>query len=158
MPGAGLIAALQLTGNGAAMFLALKTFLSRLAADEGSQIRANNHDGRPVTAALLIRVATVHGEMSDVRRKALHNLLQSKYGLDDRAAAGLLEEAVAVNFDAIDLYRFVRQLNEILTDDGRIELVRMMWEVVYADGPRTNSKQISFGGRLIYWESLPEDG
>ena len=140
------------------MFLALKTFLSRLAANAGSQIRANDHDGRLVTAALLIRVATVHGEMSDVRRTALHNLLQSKYGLDDRAAAGLLEEAVAVNFDAIDLYRFVRQLNEILTDDGRIELVRMMWEVVYADGPRTNSKQISFGGRLIYWESLPEDG
>jgi uncharacterized tellurite resistance protein B-like protein len=47
----------------------------------------------------------------------------------------LLEEAIAVNRNAIDLFRFTRQLNEMLDDDGRNQLVRMMWEVVYADGP-----------------------
>jgi uncharacterized tellurite resistance protein B-like protein len=47
----------------------------------------------------------------------------------------LLEEAIAINRNAIDLYRFTRQLNEILDDDGRSQLVQMMWEVVYADGP-----------------------
>jgi len=46
----------------------------------------------------------------------------------------LLEEAIAINRNAIDLYRFTRQLNEILDDDDRSYLVQMMWEVVYADG------------------------
>jgi uncharacterized tellurite resistance protein B-like protein len=46
----------------------------------------------------------------------------------------LLEEAIAINRNAIDLYRFTRQLNEILDDDDRSHLVQMMWEVVYADG------------------------
>jgi uncharacterized tellurite resistance protein B-like protein len=38
------------------------------------------------------------------------------------------------NREAIDLYRFTRQLNGILDDEGRSQLVQMMWEVVYADG------------------------
>jgi len=46
----------------------------------------------------------------------------------------LLEEAIAIDRNAIDLYRFTRQLNEILDDDDRSYLVQMMWEVVYADG------------------------
>jgi uncharacterized tellurite resistance protein B-like protein len=46
----------------------------------------------------------------------------------------LLEEAIAINRNAIDLYRFTRQLNEILDDDDRSHLVQMMWEVAYADG------------------------
>jgi uncharacterized tellurite resistance protein B-like protein len=46
----------------------------------------------------------------------------------------LVEESAALNRNAIDLYHFTRQLNEILDDEGRRQTVRMMWEVVYADG------------------------
>jgi uncharacterized tellurite resistance protein B-like protein len=45
-----------------------------------------------------------------------------------------LKEAAAINRNAIDLYHFTRQLNEILDDGARNQIVRMMWEVVYADG------------------------
>ena len=46
----------------------------------------------------------------------------------------LLEESAAVDRTAVDLYRFTRQLNQFLNDESRRRLVRMMWEVVYADG------------------------
>jgi uncharacterized tellurite resistance protein B-like protein len=46
----------------------------------------------------------------------------------------LLEDAIAMNRNAIDLYRLTRQLNGILDDDGRSQLVQAMWQVVYADG------------------------
>jgi hypothetical protein len=78
--------------------------------------------------------------------------LWSKFALNDHSTRRLLEEAIVINCNAIDLYRFTRQLNEILDDDGRSQLDQMMWELVYADGPRTILTRISFGEWLICWE------
>ena len=117
------------------MFGAVKTLLSNLAGDPGPRTEANEHNRLLATAALLTRVATVHCELSEVRREALHAILRTKFSLDDHSTRRLLEEAIAINRNAIDLFRFTRQLNEILDDDGRSQLVQMMWEVAYADGP-----------------------
>jgi uncharacterized tellurite resistance protein B-like protein len=116
------------------MFCALKNLLSNLTGNAGPRSQATDHDLRLATAALLTRVAAVDNEMSEARREALHTILQSRFALDDHSAQRLLEQAIAINRNAIDLYRFTRQLNEILDDDGRSQLVQMMWEVVYADG------------------------
>ena len=116
------------------MFGSLKVLLANVVGDGGREPQANNRDGWLVTAALLTRVATVHNEMSERRREVLDAILRSKFGLDDLMTARLLEEAAAANRAAIDIYQFIRKLNEILDDDGRRQIVRMMWEVVYADG------------------------
>jgi uncharacterized tellurite resistance protein B-like protein len=79
-------------------------------------------------------VATVHIELSQARRAKLHAVLRSHFDLDDRATAMLLEESAAVDRTVVDLYRFTRQLNRLLNDESRRRLVRMTWEVVYADG------------------------
>jgi uncharacterized tellurite resistance protein B-like protein len=114
------------------MFRSLKTFISTLIehdrqAPAVSQLQL-------ATAALLTRVATVHNEMSQARGAKLHAVLRSHFDLDDPATAMLLEESAAVDRTAVDLYRFTRQLNQFLNDESRRRLVRMMWEVVYADG------------------------
>ena len=116
------------------MFGWAKILLSYLAGDAGPRAKVNDYDRRLATAALLTRIATVN-ELSEVRREALHRILGSRFALDDHSAGRLLEEAIAINREAIDLYRFTRQLNGILDDEGRSQLVQMMWEVVYADGP-----------------------
>ena len=87
-----------------------------------------------MAAALLTSVASIDSEISEVRRETLHAILRSNFALDDHSTRSLLEEAIAINRNAIDLYRFTRQLNEILDDDDRSHLVQMMWEVAYADG------------------------
>jgi uncharacterized tellurite resistance protein B-like protein len=114
------------------MFRSLKTFFSTLVEHEGQSPAVSKL--QLATAALLTRVATVHIEMSQARRAKLHAVLRSQFDLDDRATAMLLEESAAVDRTAVDLYRFTRQLNQCLSDESRRRLVRMMWEVVYADG------------------------
>jgi len=126
---------LQLMRSGTTMFGWAKILLSHLAGDAGPGARVNDYDRRLATAALLTRIATVNSELSEVRREALHRILGSRFALDDHSAGRLLEEAIGINREAIDLYRFTRQLNAILDDEGRSQLVQMMWEVVYADGP-----------------------
>lgn len=114
------------------MFRFIKTFISTLVEHERQTPAVSKL--QLATAALLMRVATVHIEMSQARRAKLHAVLRSHFDLDDPATARLLEESAAVDRTAVDLYRFTRQLNQLLNDESRRRLVRMMWEVVYADG------------------------
>src|ERR1700738_4498230 len=114
------------------MLRSLKTFLSTFVEHERQSPTVSKL--QLATAALLTRVATVHIELSQARRAKLHAVLSSHFDLDDRATAMLLEESAAVNRTAVDLYGFTRQLNQLLNDESRRGLVRMMWEVVYADG------------------------
>jgi uncharacterized tellurite resistance protein B-like protein len=114
------------------MFRFLKTFFSPLVDREPQSPVVSKL--QLATAALLTRVATVHIEMSPARRAKLHAVLRSYFDLDDLATARLLEESAAVDRIAVDLYHFTRELNQLLNGEGRRRLVRMMWEVVYADG------------------------
>ena len=116
------------------MLGAVKLLFSYLAGDAGPRAQVNDYNHRLATAALLTRIATAYSELSEVRREALHRILRSRFALDNPSAGRLVEQAIAINRDAVDLYRFTRQLNEILDDEGRSQLVQMMWEVVYADG------------------------
>ena len=89
---------------------------------------------RLATTALLVRVATVDSDMSEVRAKELHRILRSRFRLDDSSAAQLIEDARAAERSAIDLYQFTRQLNEALDGNGRHQVVQMMWEIAYVEG------------------------
>jgi uncharacterized tellurite resistance protein B-like protein len=116
------------------MFEALKTAFFNLVEDTGRQSQLDDKDGRLATAALLIRAATVNSEMSASRRQILRAVLKSGFALDDPATAQLIDDASAAEQSAVDLYHFTRQLNDALDDEGRRRIVKMMWEVVYADG------------------------
>jgi uncharacterized tellurite resistance protein B-like protein len=116
------------------MFGLLKTFISRLADDARHMDQFETGKCGLATAALLIRVATVDGEMSETKRAQLHAVLKSAFELDDPATARLIEDAAAADRGAIDLYHFTRQLNDALDDDGRSRVIKMMWEVILVDG------------------------
>ena len=111
----------------------MKNLLTHLTGD----VRVQNLDLENqclVTAALLTHVATIHREMSEARQKALYSVLQSSFGIDDHTTTQVIEESAAVNRNAIDPYHFTRELNKMLDGDGCHQIVRMMWEVAYADG------------------------
>jgi uncharacterized tellurite resistance protein B-like protein len=110
-----------------------KTFISNSREDFAtrSQLEANTC---LATAALLVRVATVDSDMSEIRAKELHRILKSRFRLDDASAARLIKEACAAERSAIDLYQFTRQLNETLGEEGRHQVVQMMWEMAYVEG------------------------
>jgi len=119
------------------VFGSIRTLFSDLVGNAGPRAQAEGYNDWLATAALLTRVATVENEMSELRRTKLFNLLKCGFELDDLTTARLIEESAAVDRNAIDLYHFTRQLNEVLDDKGRRQTVRMMWEIVYAGGNAT---------------------
>jgi uncharacterized tellurite resistance protein B-like protein len=116
------------------MFGSLKNFVSNLVQDARPLNQVDDKDCRVAITALLIRVATVDSEMSETRRGKLHAILKSGFELDDPATVQLISDAAVADRSAIDLYHFTRQLNNILDDEGRRRVVKMMWEIIYVDG------------------------
>ena len=115
------------------MFGSLKTLISSLAEDVRRPDGFETHNSRLATAALLIRVATIDGDMSDARLAKLHAVVKSNFALDDVGTARLIDAAAVADRGAIDLYHFTRQLNDALDDEGRHRVIRMMWEVILVD-------------------------
>ena len=114
------------------MFASLRNFIASLVEDARLQ-EFEDKDCQLATAALLTRVATVDSEMSEARREKLHAVLKSRFGLDDLATAQLIRDAAAADPSAVDLYHFTRRLNNVLDNEGRQRIVKMLWQVVYAD-------------------------
>jgi len=116
------------------MLGSLKRLISNLVDGAKSQNRFENKNCLLATAALLICIATVDREMSKARRRKLHATLKSSFELDDLTTIQLIDDADAADRSAIDLYHFTRQLNDAIDDEGRRQIVKMMWEIIYVDG------------------------
>jgi uncharacterized tellurite resistance protein B-like protein len=119
----------------------LKHFLADLAGGTKQQVHFADDDYRLAAAALLIHVTTVDGDMSAVERDKLRAVLKRRFALDDAATTELIDAAIAADRDAVDLYHFTSLINRALDEEGRLRMVEMMWEMIYADGQVTEFEE-----------------
>src|SRR6201997_846008 len=89
---------------------------------------------RLAATALLIHVVSLDGEPSEVEKRKLHSLIESHFGLDRGSADRLIATATRVEGEAVDLYHFTSVIMREVDQTGRLRIVEMMWELVYADG------------------------
>jgi len=124
------------TGNKArfGMLQIFKDFLDEVGLGDRPAARFDDSDYRLAAAALLIHVMTIDGKETSAELKKLHDLLQRQFNLDEAATEELIEAATAADREAVDLYSFTSLLNRSLDEDARLRIVKMMWEMVYADG------------------------
>lgn len=87
---------------------------------------------RLAVAALLVHLAAVDGQVKDEERAAVRGALMDYYELDESEVDRLMAEATRRDGEAVDFYRFTSSLAS-LDEAERIEIVRMMWQVVFAD-------------------------
>jgi uncharacterized tellurite resistance protein B-like protein len=118
------------------MFEAFKTFISEFVDGGKHPSQFADDDYRLAAAALLVHAAAIDGDVSPSEGEKLRAVLKKNFTLDDAATAELIEKATAVERESVDLYHFTHQLNRSLNEAGRIRIVEMMWEIVYADGKR----------------------
>lgn len=116
------------------MLQLLKEFLGEVGAGAKPASRFDENDYRLAAAALLIHVMAIDGGESAVERDKLHAVLKRQFELDDDATVELIDAGLSADRDAVDLYSFTSLINRSLDEDGRRRIVRMMWEIVYADG------------------------
>src|SRR5216683_6320964 len=113
----------------------LRQFIADVVSPHAQGNRAFDDSGyRLAATALLIHVISLDGEPSDVEKRKLHGLLESRFGLDPGTADQLIAAATRVEGEAVDLYHFASVIMRSVNEEGRLRIVEMMWELVYADG------------------------
>ena len=85
-------------------------------------------------AALLIETARADFEEDEAEQRALQELLCDTLELDRESIARLTREASAQLDRATSLYDFTRVINDHYDVDQKLELIRAMWKVAFADG------------------------
>jgi uncharacterized tellurite resistance protein B-like protein len=117
------------------MLDALRQFIADVVAPTAQQDRAFDDTGyRLAATALLVHVISIDGEPSEIEKRKLHSLLESRFGLDRGTADRLIASATLVEGEAVDLYRFTSVIMRSVNEEGRLRIVEMMWELAYADG------------------------
>jgi uncharacterized tellurite resistance protein B-like protein len=116
------------------MLDSLRNFVSELTGGQKHPARFEENDYRLAAAALLIHASTIDGNMNGTERDRLREVLKSRFALDDTATGELIDISTLAENEAVDLYRFTSLLNRTLDEAGRLGIVEMMWQVVFADG------------------------
>lgn len=115
------------------MLEGLRSFVAELLGSEGERPFDEN-DYRMAATALLVHVADADGAFEPRERERLRALVMERFGLDGGDAGRLIAQAQLSEAEAVDLDRFTAVLRRSLDAAGRLRLVEMMWELVYADG------------------------
>ena len=95
----------------------------------------NGHDPLHVaTAALLIEMMRMDGEVTEDERQRVVRALETKFGLPPQGIAELLQLAEAQAHEATDYFRFTSLIKNHFNAAARERLVEYLWVVAYADG------------------------
>jgi uncharacterized tellurite resistance protein B-like protein len=113
----------------------LRQFIADVVSPHAREARDFDDRGyRLAATALLIHVISLDGEPTAAETNKLHSLIESSFGLDRGAADHLIASATLAEGDAVDLYQFTSVILRQVDEAGRLRIIEMMWELVYADG------------------------
>ncbi len=90
-------------------------------------------DIQVAAAALLVEAAFMDEEFGEAERRTVATAVRERFGLNEEEAASLIEVAEGRQAEASHLLRFTRAIKDGFNHQERVELLEMLWEVVYAD-------------------------
>ncbi|MDI7862450.1 TerB family tellurite resistance protein [Rhizobiaceae bacterium n13] len=117
------------------MFERFQSFLQTLKSRPGSDFAPD--DSRIAVAALCFQVMEADGNISAAEKERLRVLLRDHYQLDESRLEALIAAGQEAGQSAVDYYRFTNDLKRQLDEAQRIELLGILWDIVYADGTRS---------------------
>jgi uncharacterized tellurite resistance protein B-like protein len=115
----------------------LRQFITDIVSPDVQKGAFDESDYRLAATALLIHVVSLDGEPTAKEKRKLHSLIETRFKLDSGTADQLIATATRAEGDAVDLYRFTSVIMREVDEAGRLRIVEMLWEMVFADGKVT---------------------
>jgi uncharacterized tellurite resistance protein B-like protein len=114
----------------------LDRFMHFLKDLPGSPARrgSSGDDPRVAAAALLFHVMDADGVRERAEIEQLRPLVAELFDIDGQELARVVSAGEKAEEEAIDLYGFTSVINRHLDHKAKLELVSLMWEMVFADG------------------------
>jgi uncharacterized tellurite resistance protein B-like protein len=85
-------------------------------------------------AALMVEAATMDSDFDAAERDRIARLVQDRFALSEEEAADLVAEAERTAEGSVEWQGFTRAIKDGFDHGERVQLIEMLWEVVYADG------------------------
>lgn len=89
---------------------------------------------RLAAACLLVEAARMDGHFDDHERETIETLLTWRFDMSADEAGELIALARQETEAAVEMSTWARTVKDSFSHDERIELLEMLWTVVYADG------------------------
>lgn len=116
------------------MLKRLKDFLTA-PTPGSSEIQKNNLEMiRLATAALLVEAALMDGVIEPIELKTIKNLLSEYFLLSSEEVQELVSEGETKASGSTDLYGLTKIIKDNFSQEDRIYMIEMLWEVAYTDG------------------------
>ena len=122
----------------------LQAFFQSVMQDRPKSVFAPD-DPRIAVAALCLQVMEADGVVRDSERAKLREILKQQYDLDGTELDDLIAAGQSAESEAVDYYRFTTELKRQLNEDQRQQLVGLLWDIVYADGTRSEMEDHAIG-------------
>ena len=84
-------------------------------------------------SCLMIQTAVQDGEFDEVEKTKILALLKDYFKLGKEEINKLFIIAMKVNDDSNDIHQFTRLLNQNLSEEEKLKIIEMMWQIIIAD-------------------------
>ena len=105
---------------------------------EPAETKPSHEPVRLATAAILLDIAYADGDFSPAEDGDIVGFLKRCFELDESSVRDLLKAADELRGQTIDHYALTNFVRRTMSLPDRIEIVKTMWRVVYADGRLTD--------------------
>ena len=85
-------------------------------------------------AVLLVETARMDDSVDEDEHQVIVDLVKTRFDLADEEVGAVVELADRVAHDSVELSRFTRRIRDGFDHAERVEMIEMLWRVVYADG------------------------
>ncbi len=96
--------------------------------------QATEHDVRVAACALFVEMARIDEKFTEAELETILSIVQERYGLSREHADALVAEADRELDKSVDLWQFARLINENYSTDEKIEIIEILWQMVFVDG------------------------
>lgn len=89
---------------------------------------------RLATCVILLEIAGADNEFSAAECERIVAILRERFDLSQEDAEELIRYADSRRAESSDLWKFTNAINQSCTNDEKMDILREVWRVIYADG------------------------
>ncbi len=116
------------------MISTIKKYFDKQIASGTESGDTTKHRLQVATAAMLIEMARADFDVHPEEIEQVRQAVQTTFGLSQTDAEELIRLAEEEAKQATDYYQFTSLINKGFSQEEKIQVVELMWQVAYADG------------------------
>lgn len=115
----------------------MKSFIKQIfSLEEVEPTTVSSHQIQLATATLLIEVSKADFSQDEDELKRIRTLLKQHFSLSSAEVESLMSLAQDHSDQSVSLQHITKDLLDLLDAEARIQVIQMMWHVVFADGEK----------------------